>query len=164
MRKNQINIISFFFSTLLILPLLLVIFFQLWQYHLSETGTERMETESIQTITVKVEDVIWKEEGREVTIRGEYFDLVSWTLNNGTYTFTGVFDEEETAVNKLLEKQNFSENIIIRLLIIGQCFASLIFFLLNDFKFTGKQRKFQYFFTGYKFLFLKIIAPPPRRF
>ena len=122
-----------------------------------------MENENIQTLTVKSDDVIWKEEGREVTIKGEYFDLVSWSLENGYYTFTGAFDREETAVSNLLEKQNFSENIMIRLFLIGQCFAAIVSFLFNQSVFLRKKKQFEYFFNPYKYLFLRIISPPPRK-
>src|SRR5687767_15550054 len=103
-----------------------------------------METECIQTIKVKVDDVIWREEGREVTIKGEYFDLVSWSLDNGYYTFTGVNDREETAVSNLLEKQNISENVIIRLLLIGQSFAAIVCFLSHHSVFFRKKKQFGY--------------------
>ena len=161
-RKNQTNIVSIIFSCLLILPLLLVIILQLWQFYLSQTAERRMETETIQTITVKADDVIWGEEGREVTIKGEYYDLVSWSLENGYYTFTGVYDREETAVSNLLEKQNLSENIIIRMFLIGQCFAAIVYFLTNESFLFRKKKQFGYFLNPYKYLFLRIISPPPR--
>ncbi|MGZ5191226.1 MAG: hypothetical protein ACXWCZ_09420, partial [Flavisolibacter sp.] len=69
---------------------------------------------------------------------------------------------EETAVNNLLEKQNRSENIIIRLLIIGQCFAAVVSIFSNESISLLKKIKFGYFLNNYKYIFLRVIAPPPR--
>lgn len=162
MKKNQTDIISILFSSLLMLPLLLVIILQLWQLHLNHTAHKRIEKETVRTIVIKDEDVVWKEAGREVTIKGEYFDLISWSLKDGVYTFTGIYDKEETAVSNMLEKQNASGNFIIRLLIIGQCFASIVFFLVNFSIFSRFKKQLSFFSNHYKYLFLRIIVHPPR--
>jgi len=120
-----------------------------------------MEEENIQTLDVETNRVIWKEEGREVTIDGEYFDLVSWSLKDGKYTFTGVFDKEETAIANMLEKQSSTGNFISRLLLFSQCFASTLCFISFVF-FPALQKRFSFSSDQYQFLFQKIITPPPK--
>lgn len=121
-----------------------------------------MEEKSVQTLVVDEQKVEWKEEGREVTIEGEYFDLISWHLENGKYTFTGVFDEEETAVVGLLEKQQVFWNSIIRLLLLGESFVALVYLLIQFSFVFNNSKNWSLFENRYKFLFNKIISPPPR--
>jgi hypothetical protein len=121
-----------------------------------------MEEENIQTLIVDADRVIWKEEGREVTIDGEYFDLVSWTLKDGKYTFTGVFDREETAVVNMLEKQTGTGFFISRLLVFLQCFAAIVICIIGIFSLPVFQKHFTYLTSRYKSLFEKNIGYPPK--
>ena len=101
-----------------------------------------MESRSVVTVTASAQDVIWREEGREVTIKGEYFDLISWDLKGDTYTFTGVFDEEETAASNLLHQSNERNNSLIRLMAFSQCFAAVYYYQFQfpeAFLFIGKE-------------------------
>lgn len=150
------------FGSLLLLPLILIVALQLWQIHLFNTAYERMEDENIQTLIVGSDRIVWKEEGREVTIDGEYFDLVSWSLKDDNYTLTGVFDSGETAVAKMLEKQSTAGNFISRLLMFSQCFAAMVVFSFSFSIFPYLKKQFAFFFNYYKSLFRTIISPPPK--
>lgn len=150
------------FGSLLLLPLILIVALQLRQVFLFNTAYERMEEENIQTLVVETNRVVWKEEGSEVTIDGEYFDLVSWNLKEGKYTFTGVFDKEETAVVNMLEKQSATGNFISRLMVFSQCLAAIVLFSFFFSFFPYLQKPFAFFLNTYKFLFKTIITPPPK--
>jgi hypothetical protein len=163
LKRNKIHIIPVIFGSLLALPLIIIVVLQLWQVYLSNTAYERMEEENVQTLVVESSRVVWKEAGREVTIDGEYFDLVSWSLKDGKYTFTGVFDKEETAIAAMLEKQSSTSNFISRLLLFSQCFAAMLS-LISFMFFSRFQKSLSFFSSQYKFLFQKIIAPPPKAF
>lgn len=121
-----------------------------------------MEERTLQTVVAEEYKVQWREAGREVTIDGKYFDLVTWNLENGTYTFTGVYDDEETAVMELLGKQQLFWNSIIRLLLISQCFAAFVIYLIHLSCIRLNLKTWSVFQNRYKFLFNKIISPPPR--
>ena len=142
--------------------MLCILFLHLYQWQLNHTREERMEDQLLQTLNVTEDKVVWKEEGREVTIDGAYFDLSSWSLENGIYTLTGVFDQEETQVNQMLEKQNGLSGYIISFLFFGQCFAALVIYFINFLipSLIPKKR----FPSGvqYKYLFLRRIIRPPR--
>ena len=162
MKKNRKHIASFFFGSLLLLPLVFIMLLQGLQFYLSHTADERMEERSIETLVVAEHKVEWKEKGREVTIDGKYFDLVSWSLQDGKYTFTGVFDEDETAVMELLGKQQVFWNSIIRLLLIGQSFAAIVILTVQFSCTSILSGNWSLFENRYKFLFNRIISPPPR--
>jgi uncharacterized membrane protein len=162
LKKNRGHIASILFGSLMFLPLIFIILLQAYLFYLSSTAIERMDDRRLETVVVEEHKVEWREAGREVTIDGAYFDLVSWELENGLYTFTGVYDEEETAVMEILGKQQGFWNSIISLLIMGQCFALFIFYIVQFFKPFYFLKHHSFFENRYQFLFRKIIAPPPR--
>lgn len=161
MKLKKIHIIPVMFGSLLALPLLLIVLLQLWQVYLFHTAYERMEEETVQTLVVETNQVVWKEEGREVTIDGEYFDLVSWSLQDGKYTFTGVFDRQETAIANVLETKTNTGNFISRLLLVSQCFVATICIISMN-HIPALEKSFHFFSDQYKFLFKRIISPPPK--
>ena len=64
---------------------------------------EKLEISLLQTITIKEKDVIWMDD-HEIWVNDQMFDIRTKKLENGQYTFTGLFDEEETnLVKKHLE-------------------------------------------------------------
>lgn len=64
----------------------------------------QMETASLRKVLLAEKDINWVEEGRELAIEGEMFDVQSITrLPDGMVELTGVFDERETQLNKELE-------------------------------------------------------------
>ncbi len=163
MKKNRLHIVHYFFCSILILPLIFIIILQAWQFYLNLTVEERIEEGKIETVIVEEHRVVWQEAGREVTIDGEYFDLVTWKLEGGKYIFTGVYDEEETAVNNLLSQQKGFWHSIIRLLILGQSFAAIVYYLINFDWGRRLNKKYCDFQNRYKFLFNDILSPPPRQ-
>lgn len=66
---------------------------------------ERLERELLHTITVPRDKVIWAKYNKEIIVEGKMFDVESYSIKDGLCFFTGLFDEEETALNDLLEKK-----------------------------------------------------------
>lgn len=65
----------------------------------------QMEVAVLRTIVLPEKDINWVEEGRELAIDGNMFDVQQFNrLPNGMIELTGVFDERETQLNKELEK------------------------------------------------------------
>ena len=61
---------------------------------------EKLETSLLQTITINEKDVVWMDD-HEIWVNEYMFDIHTKKLVNGIYTFTGLFDEQETnLVNK----------------------------------------------------------------
>lgn len=65
----------------------------------------QMEVAVLRKIVLPEKDINWVEEGRELAIDGNMFDVQQITrLPNGMVELTGIFDERETQLNKELEK------------------------------------------------------------
>ena len=60
---------------------------------------EKLETSLLQTITINEKDVVWMDD-HEIWVNEHMFDIQTKKLENGIYTFTGLYDEEETNLVK----------------------------------------------------------------
>ena len=63
---------------------------------------EKLEESLLQKIVLKENDFTWVKKDKEIYISGKLFDIKSYELKNDCYEFTGLFDEEEDALNKKL--------------------------------------------------------------
>jgi len=71
---------------------------------------EKLEQQNLHTISLPGTDVHWAKPGKEIRVDGRMFDIKSFSEKNGTYTFTGLFDDDETALNEYLEKDVNQKN------------------------------------------------------
>jgi len=60
---------------------------------------EKLETSLLQTITINEKEVVWMDD-HEIWVNEHMFDIQTKKLENGIYTFTGLYDEEETNLVK----------------------------------------------------------------
>ena len=65
---------------------------------------EQLEEEMLHSIKVPVSEVHWVRAKKEIRFEGKMFDIKSFYVKNGEYVFTGLYDEEETALNNYFEK------------------------------------------------------------
>jgi len=64
----------------------------------------QMEVAVLRKIVLPKKDINWVEEGRELAINGEMFDVQEMNdLPNDMVELTGIFDERETQLNKEME-------------------------------------------------------------
>lgn len=88
-------------------PLFLAVFFHIQQHRIRYEMKEQLQAQILHSITVLENNVHWLEKGKEIFVDGQMFDIQSYKYENNVYTFTGLFDNEETAlVNRLRETQN----------------------------------------------------------
>ena len=162
MEKRRLNINAILLGCILLLPPAFIAALQLWQVMLSLTPYSRMETGAVVTVTASQKEVIWKEEGREVSINGEYFDIISWKMDGDIYSFTGVFDEEETAAANLLQKSTEGNSSIIWLMAFSQCFAAVFYYRFQLLKMGKAFGIFNFYYLKiYKSIYASIAPPPP---
>lgn len=86
------------------MPVLFTLFFLYKQQLTRHEMKERLEEEMLHTIIVPDTDIQWVKFKKEVRIKGKMFDIKSFSFENGQFIFTGLYDEEETALNNYFEK------------------------------------------------------------
>jgi len=127
---------------------------------------EHLEKETLATISLQEKDVHWIRPGKEIWANDRFFDIKTYSAQNGIVTFTGLYDEKETAlVNSLQNNQEQNSTADNELL-------AQLFELLQDI-YSGHQHdtlsgiayKRQLFLTETSPLstaFLSIATPPPQ--
>lgn len=153
------------FCGLLSLPLFLIVVLQLWQFHLQKEAEEKLEEGFLQTIVVSKDELTWERKNKEANINGRLFDVKFFSVENGKLVLTGLFDEEETAVKKLLQHQVFSfHGFFFQLLIMAQGFIASLYFLIDFSILLSKLKRYLTPSNNYNFLLPEIFTPPPKRF
>ena len=104
LKQIVIKIRTFFLTVIALIPVLFVCCFLIQQQIIRHEMKEKLEQQSLHTITATAKDFHWMEEGKEIMVDGKMFDIHSYSQKNGTYFFTGLFDEEETSLVQQLEK------------------------------------------------------------
>jgi hypothetical protein len=164
LKNLRSYIIPLFFGCLVLLPLLFLLFLQGAQTWARHEAEERMEKESLQTITLDRSSFTWYEEGKEILIDGNLFDVTSWSQKNDQYTFTGIYDTQETAIVQLLNKQQGQKEYgiaLVNLLLLMHGFLAIV--LLTQLQFFAALRiRCSLFITRYPNTFLSVHLLPPR--
>lgn len=71
---------------------------------------EELEREMLHTIMVPEADVHWVKYKKEIRVQEKMFDVKSFTIKNGQYIFTGLYDEEETALTNYFGENTGQKN------------------------------------------------------
>ena len=61
---------------------------------------EKFESHQLQTVTIPENEVTWMDK-HEIWVNNSMFDIVTKKLENGVYTFTGLYDDDETELVEL---------------------------------------------------------------
>jgi hypothetical protein len=86
------------------LPLLFIVFFFLQQSIIRHKMKEKLEEQSLQTITIADNDVRWIKEDEEILVNEKLFDIRTIGHRNGYTVFNGLFDQQETELMERLEE------------------------------------------------------------
>jgi hypothetical protein len=91
------------------IPVAMVLSFHINQQLVRYEMKEKLEEQNLHTITLSTENVHWVKKNKEILVNGKMFDVKSFSIENGLFKFTGLYDEEETALADQLEN-NFNKN------------------------------------------------------
>jgi hypothetical protein len=61
---------------------------------------EKLENNSLHTISIPLTDINWIKKNKEVMVDGKLFDVKSWEIIDGQAKLVGLFDDEETKLEK----------------------------------------------------------------
>lgn len=91
-------------------PVITGFIFQLHQKIIRHQMKEELENKLLQTVIIQENEIHWLKAGKEIWLNNRLFDVKSSNYENGQYTFTGLYDEEETLLVTLLQKNQQREN------------------------------------------------------
>lgn len=147
-------------------PLLFIIIFTVKQQAIRHRMKERMENQSLHSITLANNEIDWVKKGKEIRVNGKMFDIKSITCKNGLITFYGLYDEEETILKTVFET-GCKKNMTAEYMLLGQLFQCLqgVYFPppVNNLFLSMKQlHEYSLNTPKIKSRFKTILTPPPQ--
>lgn len=126
MGASNRHIISAALAFLAGLPILLLLGLQVWQQEVRREMKEKLETAELQTLVLRATEWHWKEEGKEIRVGDQLFDIRTMEKEGDRYRFTGLFDHQETAIENWLAGRSGNEGkALVALLLLVQAAAIL---------------------------------------
>lgn len=103
MRTATKKMASILFILLGTTPWLFVFIFLIRQEAIRHEMKEELEKDiPKQVLVIPDNDIHWVKKGKEIFVHGRMFDIKTMISRNGLTTFTGFFDDQETALKKQL--------------------------------------------------------------
>lgn len=90
-------------------PVLLLLAYQVQLCYNRFEMLERLEEESLHTITIPKTDLHWAIPGKEIRLGSRLFDVKDLKYNGDFVQFSGLFDDEEAELEKLIRSRSSSE-------------------------------------------------------
>jgi hypothetical protein len=94
------KITSLLLILLVLLPSLFIFFVAAQREKIRHSMKEKMEEHLLHSITIQNDDIVWVKPGKEIRIGEQMFDIKHINRGEHTTTFLGLYDEEETMLNK----------------------------------------------------------------
>lgn len=93
------------------MPVVYILALQGYQQVVRVKMKHELETEALTSVTLRADKILWVKKGKEILVEGKMFDIKKTVKNNdGTFSFTGLFDEEETMLVKQLQQTQQESN------------------------------------------------------
>ena len=71
---------------------------------------ERLEESLLQTLHLTKDEFTWEKKGKEIRYLGKLFDIKTHIVKDGKHQFTGLFDDEEMALNEFFKNSTSEKN------------------------------------------------------
>jgi len=98
------KITSIFFIFLGLAPFLFACLLIIKQQSIRHRMKHRMEDQLLHTVTLADNEIHWVKKGKEIRVGDKLFDIKFTTHTNGHTNFHGLYDEEETNLDKLFQE------------------------------------------------------------
>ncbi len=147
-------------------PLLFVLFFSFKQQLIRHRMHRRLEEQQLHTLVLPDSSVRWAEEGKEIWVEGRLFDVESMEQKDGMTVFHGLYDEEETELEKMFNNA-WKKNLTSQHRLLAKIFQCLSGFYCNCLpSFNSVLNKstytFSYFTPSLPVWVRPILTPPPQ--
>jgi len=163
LNSNKKKIAAIFFILLGLSPLLFVLFISIKKEQIHYKMKMEFEKGALQTVVLPENKVVWMDK-HEIWVNNSMFDIATKKLENGIYTFTGLYDEDETSLvekeKESSEKNNEQDKRLSQLLKTLPIFCSLF---KESYQFEKPCSLFFSFVPErHEKPFKKILVPPPQ--
>lgn len=101
-QKHIKKVIALTFLMVMVMPMLIILMLLFQQRHVIHKMKEKLESELLHTITLNKKDIHWVKQDKEILVANELFDVKTIKEENERVHFTGLFDHEETTIEKSL--------------------------------------------------------------
>lgn len=149
------------------LPLFFIVYFLIQQKVIRHEMMEKLEKEYLIEISALSTEFNWVEEEKEIRVLGEMFDVKSYKKVGNRYFFKGLYDKDETALEKKLsgittpEGEENEESLMNALRLLQSIFSSknsgFQFLAVVDNKLKSVREQSSYL----PHIYLHIPYPPP---
>ena len=111
--------------------------FVIKQHNIRSNMKKQLKQQLLQTVTVAKNNIVWFDDGKEVSINGKMFDVVTAKEKGNSITFTGLYDTDEdklhNTLNKAMQQKNKQQpanNLLLKMVSI-QAAAPDFFLVIN---------------------------------
>jgi hypothetical protein len=157
------KISSLFFILLGFTPLLFILFVTLKKKEIRHRMEEELRVRELVTVVIPESEVIWMDD-HEIWANNSMFDIQTKKLENGIYTFTGLYDAEETLLVEQERKEAGKAKEQCKLL--SQLFKHLPVFCIqqdeNSSTLSKHDNYWNWLSTNPVSQFREILTPPPQ--
>ena len=102
MYKQKKYIFALPLLLMVLMPMLVCVYFLVKQQGIKAKMEEKLEECSLITITLLKKNIQWMEQGKELIVQGELFDVKESTQKNDSLVISGLFDSEEKKIKQQL--------------------------------------------------------------
>ena len=131
------KITSFLLLLCLAAPVFFYAGFVIKQHNIRSSMKKQLKQQLLQTVTVAKNNIVWFDDGKEVSINGKMFDVVTAKEKGNSITFTGLYDTDEdklhNTLNKAMQQKNKQQpanNLLLKMVSI-QAAAPDFFLVIN---------------------------------
>jgi len=156
-----------FLLLLVCMPLLYSVYAMVSKILIAHAMEEKLETENLEKVTVDAASVVWLEEGKELMIGDEPFDVKKVLWQGDKITVWGLYDLQEKALKKSVAKYlrekdrtTSSHNVVLLLFFPFSCNTATVNIACPLFV-TIKQT-WHYHDDDILYRYSDIVKPPPR--
>ena len=159
------KITAFAFIAAGFIPLLLPFLFDIKETIIHQQMEKRLKKlATLQTVVLPEKEVVWMDD-HEIWVNEKMFDISSRKLENGIYTFTGLYDEEETILVKQ-EKQTSGKDDQ-QSIVLSKALQSLLLLYFRSveepFYLPPGGNRYPFLIASeLSFVFRNILTPPPK--
>lgn len=91
-------------------PLFFYAGFVIKQHNIRSSMKQQLKKQLLQTVTVSKHNLVWYDDGKEVSINGRMFDVVTVKEQGENIILTGLYDTDEDKLHDALDKAMQQKN------------------------------------------------------